>query len=577
MAKLPDDIQEIIKRKQEYIDSNRSRLEANVIKLQEALLNRFIEEILPQLETENGSIKSTTNNMRLIEKLDALYQEFNATNQTKVIKELGESLLRLNSLNSTYFKKITESEKLKTRFDSVISKTNDLMSARLGVGKDGKIIKGSYLDSFITDNTLLTELKQSIVSNVTGQQTIEKFRKDIRDKIVGNSQQTGGFEKYYRQFAYDTYSQYDRAYGKNVADEFGLNYAIYQGGLIDDSRDFCEEHQGKVYTREEVKEFGKWKLPKDTKEYPGPGEVPSYIAKFPNYDPFTCAGGFNCRHQLTWVTKSYAERLRPDLKEKELEPIKKPAKEKTEKLIEEKKVEQIDYQKELDTLRKQYQRALDDGDVAAMTEIGVKLSKISVLIQKEQSKPITKESKTKIDKPKGLTVDQARKETVESKAFSDNEKEAVNTYTKGNYTQINAYLRGQMKQISQTNSDVVKGLDSFIKKAPKVEAETYRGLGFSEKQDFEKFINLKNGDPYTDDGFMSTTYDRNVARTFTNLEAFKVTLTIKGKNGVYIEHLSDAKKEKEILFGRGSKFKVISIKKSVKDQYGNAEIEIQEL
>lgn len=339
MAKLPDDIQDIIKRKQEYIDSNRSRLEANVIKMQEALLSRFIEDILPQLETENGNIKSTPNNMRLIEKLDALYQEFNATNQTKVVKELGESLLRLNQLNSSYFKNLVKGDAIEKRFDSVIKNTNDLMSARLGVAKDGKITKGSYLDSFITDNTLLTELKQSIVSNVTGQQTIEKFRKDIRDKIVGNSQVTGGFEKYYRQFAYDTYSQYDRAYGKNAADEFGLNYAVYQGGLIDESREFCEEHQGKVYTREEIKQFGKWKLPEDTKEYPGPGEVPSYIAKFPNYDPFTNLGGFSCRHQLTWITKSYAERLRPELKSLEEKTIKEPAKVKAGLTIEQAKEE----------------------------------------------------------------------------------------------------------------------------------------------------------------------------------------------------------------------------------------------
>lgn len=435
MAKLPDDIQDIVNRKQEYIDANRNRLESNVIKMQEALLNRFIEEILPALEVKDGSILNTAKNMRLIEKLDELYKSFNLTTQTKVVKELGESLLNLNKLNANYFKKITSGEVLKPRFDSVTNKTNELMGARIGVSKDGKISKGSYLDSFLTDNALLTELKQSVISNVTGQQTIEKFRKDIKDKIVGNKQVTGGFEKYYRQFAYDTYQQYDRAYGKNMAIEFGMDYAIYQGGLIDDSRDFCRDHQSKVYTKEEIKQFGKWTYEKaqNITEFEDPGDhkgVPSYIAKFPNYDPETCLGGFNCRHGLTWVTKSYAERLRPDLKTKAEKPTEKTLDE-IKPSLSEKEVIKLEEVKENDYLEFEIDKMEYGNNI--MPVYNEKYDRV-YNFYKEQA------SKVKINKDEQYSINAYK---AENEFYYENN---------GDYTAIRDYLTDKNKFIEINNS-----------------------------------------------------------------------------------------------------------------------------
>jgi hypothetical protein len=47
-------------------------------------------------------------------------------------------------------------------------------------------------------------------------------------------------------------------------------------------------------------------------------------------------------------------------------------------------------------------------------------------------------------------------------------------------------------------------------------------------------------------------------------DRFLVEMIIKGKSGVLIEDFSDAKKEKEILFGRNSKFGIESIKTTEK-------------
>ncbi len=494
MAKLPKNIQDIVDRKQDYIDSNRDKLEASVIKMQEAFLQRFIEEILPSMDTKDGQILNTPNNLRLIEKLDSLYDDFNKTNQTKVVKSLGESLLGLNKINTEYFNQITLNDVTAKRFDSVKANTDKLMGLRIGIDENGEVQKSSYLDSFITDNTLLTELKQSVIRNITGQQTIESSRKDIRERIVGNKEVTGGFEKYYRTFAYDTYQEYDRSYGKQMADEFKMDYAIYQGGLIKDSRDFCKAHENKVYTRDEIKDFKNWKLPDDSVESPGPGKVPSYIAKFPNYDPNVHCGGFNCRHQLSWVTKSVAERMRPDLK-------------------------------------------------------------VVKVIEPDKNK----------EPEINLTLDQA-KEKMKSLQISDIHKKTISEYTGEKFNQINQYLGGQRKQVTDPVKETINELSSFLDSAPKVTATSYRG----KKGDriFEEFKSLKKGDTYSEKAFMSTTYDKNIADNFANGSYNKVLMTIKGKSGVLVESYSDARTEKEILFNKGSKYKIESIKSEKQGKYG---------
>ena len=56
----------------------------------------------------------------------------------------------------------------------------------------------------------------------------------------------------------------------------------YVGGLIDTSREFCQQHDGAIYTEEEIRDIwnDSW-----------PGQAPG--------DPFVVRGGYNCRH--TWV------------------------------------------------------------------------------------------------------------------------------------------------------------------------------------------------------------------------------------------------------------------------------------
>jgi hypothetical protein len=307
MAKLPKNLQDIFDAKEEYLNSQRNRLEKNVLLMQDKLLNKVISDIVSELDTENGQIKQTTKNIRLISQLEQTYEQFNATTQIPIIKEFGKGLLGIGKFEKDYFKEFTTNDSIKKRFASVVSNTDEFMKARIGVGTKNELVEGGFLDSFIKDRTLVNDLKQITTRAVTGQMPIDEYKTLLKYKTIGNDQVDGKFQQYYRQFAYDQYNEYDRAYANTLSTEFKLNYAVYQGGLIETSRELCEFYNGKVLTRKEIEDLKNWK---DSN-----GLIPSYIAKFPGYKGELHCGGFGCRHSHSWVDKITAIRLRPELKE----------------------------------------------------------------------------------------------------------------------------------------------------------------------------------------------------------------------------------------------------------------------
>lgn len=124
--------------------------------------------------------------------------------------------------------------------------------------------------------------------------SLKELREQLQSVIVDKSIA----QKYYKRWTHDIYSQYERVAANQVRVTLGLKFAIYQGGLINDSRSFCIQRNDKCYSEEEIK---KWK---DL----------NWIGKPESgYDPITDLGGYNCRHRLDWISERLAYRLRPDL------------------------------------------------------------------------------------------------------------------------------------------------------------------------------------------------------------------------------------------------------------------------
>lgn len=300
--KLPKRISDILKRKQEYIDLQRGRLENSIVKLQSQLFNDIISELIPELDTKDGIILDTPKNLRLISVLDRTFKDFQKQSGNILLEQIIRSTTKISDISNSYFKAFGD---LPGKFEKIVASTNKLINLRLGLD-GGKLVRGGFLESFFNSNTIGTELKQMTSKAVTSAVNMKDYTQDLKKYITGSPEYKGGLERQFQRYAYDLYQQYDAAYNMVLGNEMGFTYFIYQGGLVEDSREFCREHNNKVYSIEEAKKWGEWVSPTT-------GETPSYLG-YPGYDPLIDRGGYNCRHALGWISDDIALSMRPELK-----------------------------------------------------------------------------------------------------------------------------------------------------------------------------------------------------------------------------------------------------------------------
>lgn len=313
--KLPKRLSEIIRKKELLLDDLRSRLENTVLRLQTNLFGDIVENIISRLDVENGRIVDNAANYRLIAEIDKVYETFNVKIIGRLLPQINSGLNSVANLSVGYYELMFLSD-LPKRFERIIEATRVLTDLRVGL-RAGKMIRGGNLMSMLKVSP--DEFKQLLSKAVTSQMNRREFIKIIRENINGTDDKIGSLEKQFQRYTYDTYQQYERAYNAKLAEEFGLSYFVYQGGLIKDSRDFCAAHNNKVWSKKEAEKWGEWTPSRG--EYPEGWEikqndvysVPSYLG-YPGYDPLIDAGGYNCRHILAFISDELAFEMRPELK-----------------------------------------------------------------------------------------------------------------------------------------------------------------------------------------------------------------------------------------------------------------------
>lgn len=308
--KLPRRIADILKDKQALIDKYRDRMNNSVIKLQSELLSKTIAELVPKLDVKGGVIQDTENNYRVIAEVDKLYTDFNKQVLSTIFPEIAKGTELIAQANNNVFNLVLSKE-LPSRFDKIVKGAKKLIDLRLGIS-NGQPVRGGFLMSILKE-TGATEFKQLVSQSVTSQMPMKVFIATIKEKLVGGEKKYGSLQRQLQRFTYDIYQQYDAAYNVKLAKEFGMTWFVYQGGLVEDSRDFCREHNAHVYSIDETKEWPEWTPAKavfisefDQKDL---NKVPSYI-DFPGYDPLIDRGGYNCRHQLGFIPDDLAKELR---------------------------------------------------------------------------------------------------------------------------------------------------------------------------------------------------------------------------------------------------------------------------
>lgn len=289
-----NEIKKLATGRTELIDMIIQSMEDQIGVAQGDLLEKVVTDFVDKLEKdEDGRIKNSTANRRKMQALDKIYSSFVQSSGVEIVNTIIRGVNDTLDFNGKYYGVFTS----KAELGKIMGETKTAMEDWLGITKRGGLVENGYLNTLIQDQTTKRAIQDLTFKSIVGQQGYQTTKAGLKDFVVGNKNKAGALQQYYRNFVYDTFSQADRIQGKMMADKLNMNkYAIYEGGLIKTSREFCKKRNGKVFTAEEIEKFN-------------PTE-----ARPPNYNPFTDLGGYGCRHHLNWIPEVLAFVLRPDLR-----------------------------------------------------------------------------------------------------------------------------------------------------------------------------------------------------------------------------------------------------------------------
>lgn len=290
MARQEQIIEEILSTIEDRIDAFNSRMP----KVQKDAYAAILE-LSGDLDTQNGRIKPTVKNVKLIAKIKAelskvIFDDQYAKELDKVVKTYEQ----ITKLQNEYFTNAVG----KFTVPAVLKEVQNLAieSVKESLGQAG------------IDANIIKPIKDILVQNVTSGGSKAEFVEQVRDYILGNKKVDGKLVKYTKQLVTDSLNQFSANYNQIITDDLGFEFYRYVGSNKDTTRPFCKAltaaksdclpyiHKSQLPSIVEGEICGK-QVPIYDKTGLPHGMIPGTNAA--NF--FVNRGGYNCNHQLLGV------------------------------------------------------------------------------------------------------------------------------------------------------------------------------------------------------------------------------------------------------------------------------------
>lgn len=250
----------------------------------------LMEDLLDLLEmlgrNDQGQIKLTKKNLLVIEDiLEGLQKSFNKSDYIGLVKDFIGEFDQQAKLTNEFFSKQFEDFSDPSSFSEAALKKAKTMSYELMASTP-----------VITVN-LYNPIEQILINAVSAGDSYTQTVRDIRRVVTGDREIDGKLYRYSKQIAYDNFAVADRAYTNQIAQDINVEWYVYRGGLVDDSRCFCQQRNGKYFHKKEIEGFGEGKGVGKC-GYPWQG----MIQGTDKITIFSYAAGYNCRH--SWLPTS---------------------------------------------------------------------------------------------------------------------------------------------------------------------------------------------------------------------------------------------------------------------------------
>lgn len=274
------------RKRHDYIDEAIEKFFRKVGASQSRLNDAVLTEFVDLLDTENGRIKSTANNRKRINS-NSFWAGFANTEGVSLLDNLVTRIRKLLGLNKSYFKLFSDNtDKIDQRVTKAILDS---------YGFDGeKYVTNGILYLIVKNPDIEQSLKGIAIASINEGATLRTFRKRIGEYVLGDNKRLGAWERHFHTHTYDIFQEVDREAANLYRKEIGLRYAIYQGGKVKGTRQFCLSRDGKVYTEAEILSWNNL----------------TWSGKKKGNNILRDAGGHNCRHTFDWISEELYEQLK---------------------------------------------------------------------------------------------------------------------------------------------------------------------------------------------------------------------------------------------------------------------------
>jgi hypothetical protein len=147
-----------------------------------------------------------------------------ASFKQQLIQEINSTDKEISSVWKDYFKKLSRKEFIPADYE--------------------KLVSAAKVNFNTLDVTLNSALKKEFTKAISGEFNFETLISNIKKHDVGDAQAY--------TLANTSVAQFDNAYHSESAQQAGIEKFLYDGDISDNTREFCEDHCGHVYTLDEL-------------------------------------------------------------------------------------------------------------------------------------------------------------------------------------------------------------------------------------------------------------------------------------------------------------------------------------
>lgn len=245
------------KLREDYLLKREEILQGRVDTIAIKLFDRIFNDYLSNLEQANGKIVNNSKNIKAVQGLDEIYDRFNNDYNIPTLKGMISDLRSITPLNKIYFKTISDKPT-----EAISKEALKVVDKNIGIDAKGKIIHNGFADKVIKDKSVIKAIKKQTLKSITQKQGFQQFKNTLKESIEGTTGKplSGKLQQYYRNYAYDTFMKVDRINADVFANDLGLNFFFWTGGVITTSRYLCIHANGKIFDARELKQMNFRKL-----------------------------------------------------------------------------------------------------------------------------------------------------------------------------------------------------------------------------------------------------------------------------------------------------------------------------